>query len=325
MGDVECRGTSRAHCAHSDTQAFSALLYETISLNKLSGSRVSRVTDSATRALSVSNQLPLITQDADSVSKVMLKAHMRASPSTKLVSLYLFDAIARHAQEIARRNGVGFDVGGPPATLAAHAAALLTLLHEPAAEVGIDSMRNAPPEQREKVRKVIDIWDRAGTFPPHILERIRVRGATTGQAVPSNAAPTSPPAHATSASLPPNILAFIQQVQQPGGGAGPTQAGSQARPPQAKPTQPQPSQVKPLQPPLPQTQLPPVQPPQARPPHAGAHAGAPSASNQESEADTPAQEDLRAFDQKSFDPTNSAHWERLSRLWKNTYQVRRVH
>ena len=79
----------------SSVEAFSSLLYELIAMNKLSGSRVARVTESATHAL----------HDPDGLSKVMLKAHMRAPPQNKLVSLYLFDAIARHAQDIARRNG----------------------------------------------------------------------------------------------------------------------------------------------------------------------------------------------------------------------------
>ena len=147
----------------SSVEAFSSLLYELIAMNKLSGSRVARVTESATHAL----------HDPDGLSKVMLKAHMRAPPQNKLVSLYLFDAIARHAQDIARRNGTGMQTSESPAKLAANAAAFLHMLQEPAAQVGTDSLHHAPPEQREKVRKVMDIWDRAGTFHPRILQRIR--------------------------------------------------------------------------------------------------------------------------------------------------------
>ena len=34
----------------------------------------------------------------------MLDAHVRAPPRHKLVSLYLFDAVARHVQELKRRG-----------------------------------------------------------------------------------------------------------------------------------------------------------------------------------------------------------------------------
>ena len=61
----------------SSVEAFSSLLYELIAMNKLSGSRVARVTESATHAL----------HDPDGLSKVMLKAHMRAPPQNKLVSV----------------------------------------------------------------------------------------------------------------------------------------------------------------------------------------------------------------------------------------------
>lgn len=195
----------------SSVEAFSSLLYELIAMNKLSGSRVARVTESATHAL----------HDPDGLSKVMLKAHMRAPPQNKLVSLYLFDAIARHAQDIARRNGTGLQTSESPAKLAANAAAFLHMLQEPAAQVGTDSLHHAPPEQREKVRKVMDIWDRAGTFHPRILQRIREQASAPPSAPTKPAAPPPAPSAAKSpppppTSLPPHVLALLGQVQQSG-------------------------------------------------------------------------------------------------------------
>lgn len=245
----------------------------------------------------------------------MLKAHMRASASTKLVSLYLFDAIARHAQELARRGGTAMASKDDPAALAANAAALLRALHEPAVQVGIDSLRHVPPEQREKVRKVVDIWSRAATFPAPVLQRILDHGTRTEAPAPTRAAPppaaprTAPPpapapvpptrtasapapAAAPAPQLPPHVLALLGQ-------APPASAGAPAPPA-----------------PAPASSVPSPQPEPVRSPMGAAGPGAPRAGSR-----GPAEpEDLRAFDQSTFDPTNSAHWERLARLWKNTYQ-----
>jgi len=237
---------------------------------------------------------------------------MRANASTKLVSLYLFDAIARHAQELARRGGTGTASKDDPAVLTANAAALLRALHEPAAQVGIDSLRHVPPEQREKVRKVVDIWSRAATFPAPVLQRILENGTRTeapptrtappptpAPVPPTRTAPAPAPAPAAApaqvpaaAQLPPHVLALLGQTPAAGAGVAPS-------PPAASVAS--------------------ISSPQSeagRSPMGVAGAGAPCAGSR-----GPAEpEDLRAFDQSTFDPTNSAHWERLARLWKNTYQ-----
>ena len=104
-----------------------------------------------------------------------------------------------------RRNGAGFAPPGQSAEqLAADAQAFLRALQEPAAEVGIDCLRHAPPEQREKVLKVIDIWDRAGTFAPKILQRIHdYTDEPEGSKSPKVDPPLGPP------GLPANVLAML--------------------------------------------------------------------------------------------------------------------
>ncbi|KAL4401742.1 hypothetical protein ACI68E_001389 [Malassezia pachydermatis] len=290
-------------------ESFASLLYETIAQNKLSGSRVARVTDSATQALS----------DPEMLAKTMLKAHLRASPANKLVSLYLFDAVARHAQEIARRQGAGFDSDDSPQTLAANASSFLRALHEPAAQVGVDCMQHVPPEQRDKVRKVIDIWGRAGTFHAKILQRIQEEGSSTSSASSASAPPPGPaprrppprttaaPTQPASAGLPASVLALLS----------PPGAGSTASMPSmtAAPSAPDvPASVSAMLSPPPTSGSGASSMPYSAAPAPSTTARAPSTEP------APIKEDLSAFDQASFDPTNSAHWERLSQLWKNTYQ-----
>ena len=147
----------------ADVHSFAALLHELIAQNKLSPSRVARVTDS------VPDLLPQPVPLAGAVRDASLRAH----PKTKLVALYLFDAIARHAQDIARRRGEGVRSAHPPAVLAPAAADFLRALQDVAVPVGTDALRGVPPEQREKVLKVIDIWSRAGTFDAQVLRQIQ--------------------------------------------------------------------------------------------------------------------------------------------------------
>lgn len=269
-----------------------------------------------------------LTQDPAGVAKAMLRAHMRSAPKTKLISLYIFDAVARHAQEIARRNGAGFSARNRTADqLAADASAFLRAAQEPAAEVGIDCLRHAPPEQREKVLKVIDIWGRANTFSSKILQRIHDYADREGQGSKSpQVEPLGPP------GLPANVLAMLG-----GAGAAPAAAGaapaSAAAPaaPAAAPVPPVPSAA-PAAPaavgqrsargPPPGGWPPGGGSAQSRgPPPGGWPPGGGSAQSRSSPVqEKPVTEDLRAFDQSKFDPTRPDDWARLSKLWENTYK-----
>lgn len=75
-------------------------------------------------------------------------ACLSAHPKTKLIALYLFDAIARHAQDIVRRKGEGVRSALPPPALAAGATDFLRALQDVAVAVGGDALRGVPSEQR---------------------------------------------------------------------------------------------------------------------------------------------------------------------------------
>lgn len=286
-----------------------------------------------------------LTQDPPSLAKAMVRAHLRSAPKTKLVSLYIFDAVARHAQEIVRRNGAGLAPPGRSGEqLAAEAQAFLRALQEPAAEVGIDCLRNAPREQREKVLKVIDIWDRAGTFAPKILQRIHdYTDEPEGSNSPKVDPPLGPP------GLPANVLAMLGGAAAvPGAAAG---GASPAAPVAASPAAPAAASPAPA-PAAPTTTAPAAAAAAARPgpppggwppgggsaqsrqpppggwPPGGGSAQArqpppggwpPGGGSAQARRDAPVKEDLRAFDQTRFDPTSPAQWERLARMWANTY------
>lgn len=285
-----------------------------------------------------------LTQEPHALAKTVHKAHMRSTPATKLVSLYLVDAIARHAQEIARRNGVGF-AKSDPERLGSSAATFLRELQEPGAQIGIDSLQKAPAEQRDKVLKVMDIWGRAGTFSSKILQRIHEYARDSEpNSVRSTTPPTDPPA--MQGGLPANVLALLGQsgsataaAPAPAAPAGATSPPAVGVPPAVPDLPPVVADLLGMRPAAPRATSPmgamgapsPMGAMDAR----GARSrerGAPERTVRERSPQRSREtrkgrearrsETLRDFDQAQFDPTNSAHWERLSCMWKNTYQVR---
>ncbi|PWN48449.1 hypothetical protein IE53DRAFT_412320 [Violaceomyces palustris] len=128
------------------------LLHETVVGNKLSATRVDRVKQSATAGLHL----------AGSLVKAIHKIHFRASNSTKLSSLYLFDAVARHARDITKGRAEGYDytcVKAPPGSgkqdgsreaLEAGASEFVKRAATIVCEVVEDSLRNVTPEQKQQ-------------------------------------------------------------------------------------------------------------------------------------------------------------------------------
>ncbi|KAK0535395.1 hypothetical protein OC835_002379 [Tilletia horrida] len=162
-------------------EAVTAALSEAIKSNKLSSSRVERI-----------KTLSLATLHDPAFASALLRVHLKAPASHKLTSFYIFDAVARQARDIVRKNGAGFDASGsqPPAddgtadgsgaqpqpgtaeALVAGAKTFLSVLDGVAEEVTESTFRDVQPDHREKVRKVIDIWMKANTFSHDLLDDI---------------------------------------------------------------------------------------------------------------------------------------------------------
>ncbi|CAD6897649.1 unnamed protein product [Tilletia caries] len=165
-------------------EAVTTALNEAIKSNKLSSSRVDRI-----------KTLSLATLHDPSFASTILRVHLKAPSSHKLTSFYIFDAVARQARDVVRKNGAGFDVSGAqppeddgtgeasderpqpgtPAALVSGAKAFLSFLDGVAEEVTESTFRAVQPEHREKVRKVIDIWMKANTFGQDLLEDITTK------------------------------------------------------------------------------------------------------------------------------------------------------
>ncbi|BGP31609.1 hypothetical protein JCM10296v2_003381 [Rhodotorula toruloides] len=215
-----------------------------VTKGKLSSSAVDGVTKAA---------MANVGADSHLVS-TLYRHHKKATPSHKLTSLYLIDAVAREArsrQKKADKEGKGKDraapapagsttpSGSPPPDDGAGAGAsgdgtFATFLKKLEAVLGkivLDNWENGLPEHKEKVRKVLDIWTKASTFSSSTIAKISSKllatASTSAAPAPPRAAspgrpslspgPVSPPRDSTpstSSGIPANVLALLQASTQ---------------------------------------------------------------------------------------------------------------
>ncbi|GJN88925.1 hypothetical protein Rhopal_001896-T1 [Rhodotorula paludigena] len=217
-----------------------------VAKGKLSSSLLEGVVDAAMRNMA---------SDAHLVS-TLYRCHKKASAANKLTSLYLFDGVAREArsrQKKLDREGKGkgrepapapvagstTPTGSPPPDSATPAtpaesggtyATFLKKLEALLSKVVLENWENGLPEHKEKVRKVLDIWTKAGTFSSSALVRITQKLLATNTASPAprqasperpslSPPPGSPPRDSTPGtsasaggptSIPANVLALLQ-------------------------------------------------------------------------------------------------------------------
>ncbi|PRQ72446.1 hypothetical protein AAT19DRAFT_16370 [Rhodotorula toruloides] len=182
-----------------------------VTKGKLSSSAVDGVTKAA---------MANVGADSHLVS-TLYRHHKKATPSHKLTSLYLIDAVAREArsrQKKADKEGKGKEKaapapagsttpsGSPPPDDGAGAGAsgdgtFATFLKKLEAVLGkivLDNWENGLPEHKEKVRKVLDIWTKASTFSSSSIAKISSKLLATA----STAASSAPPPRAASPGRP---------------------------------------------------------------------------------------------------------------------------
>ncbi|ODM19913.1 hypothetical protein SI65_04899 [Aspergillus cristatus] len=121
----------------------------------VSGSKINSITSLCTA--NVQNESVLIQK---------IYTHFKKAPGThKLGVLYVVDSVTRQWVEAARRAGQPAGSAAPDGTFAAgvnRVTELLTVLMT-------DIINNAPEDQKEKIKKLVDIWERGNTFPPHMI------------------------------------------------------------------------------------------------------------------------------------------------------------
>ncbi|CUM68306.1 uncharacterized protein PRCAT00006028001 [Priceomyces carsonii] len=128
----------------------------------ISGSRIKKLTDIAVK--NVHDESKLITT---------LYSNCKAVPSAyKLSTLYVVDSIVRVYVDEARKNNQEINASAPEGTYAAGVFRISELI-ESLVDDTLDLMISN--SQRVKVGKLVDIWERAETFKPEIIQRIRTK------------------------------------------------------------------------------------------------------------------------------------------------------
>ncbi|PHH70266.1 hypothetical protein CDD80_6124 [Ophiocordyceps camponoti-rufipedis] len=153
----------------------------------VSGSRITSLT-----SLCVSNI------QSESVLIQKIYTHFKKAPGThKLGVLYVVDSVTRKWLEQAKSQGQPVNSAAQDGTYAAGVHRVTELMPV----LMNDIFQSAPDEQKEKIKKLLDIWGKGQTFPVPMLESFREKLS----APPPPNASTTPPG-----SPPPNTLVSQQ-------------------------------------------------------------------------------------------------------------------
>ncbi|KAL4801553.1 hypothetical protein BDV18DRAFT_148816 [Aspergillus unguis] len=121
----------------------------------VSGSKINSITSLCTA--NVQNESVLIQK---------IYTHFKKAPGThKLGVLYVVDSVTRQWVDAARKAGQPSGSAAPDGTFAAGVNRVTELLPV----LMNDIINNAPEDQKEKIKKLVDIWERGYTFPAPML------------------------------------------------------------------------------------------------------------------------------------------------------------
>ncbi|EAW14681.1 Nrd1 complex RNA-binding subunit [Aspergillus clavatus NRRL 1] len=166
----------------------------------VSGSKINSITSLCTA--NVQNESVLIQK---------IYTHFKKAPGThKLGVLYVVDSVTRQWVEAARKAGQPSGSAAPDGTFAAGVNRVTELLPV----LMTDIINNAPEDQKEKIKKLVDIWERGYTFPAPMLASFKEK---LNAPAPQNVESTTP-----EGSPAPNYLPIGGAQQQPSNGASST-------------------------------------------------------------------------------------------------------
>ncbi|KAI3341543.1 hypothetical protein F4824DRAFT_317003 [Ustulina deusta] len=125
----------------------------------VSGSRIATLT-----ALCVNNV------QSESVLIQKIYTHFKKAPAThKLGVLYVVDSVTRKWVDQAKQHGQPINSSAQDGTYAAGVHRVTELLPV----LMNDIIQNAPGEQKEKIKKLVDIWEKGQTFPVSMIESFK--------------------------------------------------------------------------------------------------------------------------------------------------------
>ncbi|KAL1894568.1 hypothetical protein Sste5346_005803 [Sporothrix stenoceras] len=194
----------------------------------VSGSRITSLT-----ALCVGNV------QSESVLVQKLYTHFKKTPGThKLGVLYVVDSVTRKWLDQARQQGQVVNVSAPDGTYAAGVNRVTELIPV----LMNDIVSTAPADQKDKIKKLVDIWEKGQTFPPNLIESFKEKlnaSSTNVSTTPPGSPPpnvlnqgaSKPAASAGPPALPPNIMETLANLAKQSSSAAPPPPPATATPP----------------------------------------------------------------------------------------------
>ncbi|KAI9670167.1 MAG: hypothetical protein M1817_004504 [Caeruleum heppii] len=162
----------------------------------VSGSKINSIT-----ALCTANV------QSESVLVQKLYTHFKKAPGThKLGVLYVVDSVTRQWVDHSRKNGQLIGTAAGDGSFAAGVNRVTELLPI----LMTDIIQHAPEDQKDKIKKLVDIWERGSTFPAPLISSFKEKLNAS-----KNAQSTTPP------GTPPQIPAQAHGQQQPAAPAAP--------------------------------------------------------------------------------------------------------
>jgi len=147
----------------------------------VSGSRITSLT-----SLCLSN----IQSESVLIQKIF--THFKKAPGThKLGVLYVVDSVTRKWLEQAKAQGQGVTKSAPDGTYGAGVNRVTELMPV----LMNDIVQSAPEEHKEKIKKLLDIWEKGQTFPAPMLESFKEKINAPPAPNASTTPPGSPPAN----------------------------------------------------------------------------------------------------------------------------------
>ncbi|KAH6656663.1 hypothetical protein BKA67DRAFT_163164 [Truncatella angustata] len=180
----------------------------------VSGSQIKNIT-----ALCVNNV------QSESVLIQKIFTHFKKTPAThKLGVLYVVDSVTRRWIEQAKQQGQTINSSAPDGTYAAGVHRVTELIPV----LMNDILQSAPQEQKDKIKKLVDIWEKGQTFPGPLIESFKQKldapknesTTPTGSPPPGPGLPGLPGFSASSNDKPPtngapsDIMEALKKIAQ---------------------------------------------------------------------------------------------------------------
>ncbi|KAL4246335.1 CID domain-containing protein, partial [Abortiporus biennis] len=137
---------------------FESTLKEVVGAKRLSSSKMSKLTKNAMACMENDTQLV----------SILFRTHKSLSPSSKISSLYVFDALARAARNNVNKEKLTGDLTTQPGNCATFLLKMEGILES----LFQDMLSSDHPDAKEKTKKIYDIWVKSNTFPSAVLGRL---------------------------------------------------------------------------------------------------------------------------------------------------------